>query len=250
MQSMSLIDHLEELRRRVAWSLLFFLGGVVVAFLYRPFFLKITTYPHEWAMNAAGLSPSLYVFSYQDGFVSQLKICLVVGFILSFPFILYHLLRFVMAGLFLEEQRKLLYVYLPASLILFSCGALFSYFFLIPYGLRFLILFGSQVGLNPNIGLSSYVSLFILLIVVAGLMFELPLVMALLVRIGLLSANDWKQKRRHAILTIFIVSAIVTPTPDPFNQCLMAGPLIVLYEVGCLMSSFVEKRLKFSSVES
>ncbi len=244
MQSMSLIQHLEELRRRVAWAMGFYLVGLMIAFIERSFFMKIVTYPHDWAMKSLGMAPSLYVFSYQDNFISQFKICMVVGFVLSFPMILYHALQFVMAGLFPKERKQLLYMYLPSSLMLFISGALFSFFLIIPYGLKFLVTFGTEAGLHPNIGFNSYVTLFVILIVVSGLMFELPLVMALLARIGFVSSLAFRQKRRHAVLAIFVLSAIVTPTPDPLTLLLLAGPLILLYELGCLISGMIERKLE------
>lgn len=242
MNKMSLVEHLEELRRRLMWSLLFFLGGLLLAFAQRKFFLDLVNYPHRWAMQHLGLPSTQYVFRYQDAFISQFKICTLFGFVLAFPFILHQILRFVTAGLFLQERRKLLCLYLPSFLILFLSGASFAYFFLIPYGLHFLALFGTQVGLTPMINFNDYTSFFLLLVLVTGCIFELPLLMALLVRLSVISASVWRAKRRVAVLTMFIVAAVVTPTPDPFNQLLLALPLIILYEIGIWLSVWIEKR--------
>ncbi|HBQ21243.1 MAG: twin arginine-targeting protein translocase TatC [Deltaproteobacteria bacterium GWA2_38_16] len=241
MKQMTLLEHLEELRLRLIWSLAFFGCGIVLAFSQRTFFMEVVGYPHRYAMKKLGLASSLYVFRYQDSFISQFKVCLMAGFIISFPFIIYHALKFISAGLFPEERKKLVFLYLPFFLLLFVSGSLFSYFLLIPYGLHFLAFFGKEVGLTPMISFSEYVSFFVILTFITGLVFELPLVMAVLVRIGLLSSLDWRHKRRVAILVIFIVSAMITPTPDPLTQTLLAVPLIFLYEIGCWLSVFIEK---------
>lgn len=242
MDKMSLVEHLEELRRRLIWSLVFFGAGLLLAFSQRKFFLDLVAYPHRWAMEHLHLSSSQYVFRYQDAFISQFKICALFGFVLAFPFILYHILRFVMAGLFPQERQKLLVLYLPSFLLLFLSGVLFAYFFLVPYGLQFLALFGTQVGLTPMINFNDYVSFLLILVLLTGSIFELPLGMALLVRLGVLPARTWRQKQKLAILIIFIGAAIVTPTPDPLTQTLLAVPLMVLYESGYWLSVWIEKR--------
>ena len=242
MNKMSLVEHLEELRRRLIWSLVFLGGGMLLAFSQRKFFLALVNHPHQWAMQHLNLPVSQYVFRYQDAFISQFKVCLVFGFILAFPFILHQILKFVMAGLFPEERRRILCFYLPSFLILFLGGVSFAYFFLVPYGLRFLALFGTQVGLTPMINFNEYVTLLLILVLLTGSIFELPLGMALLVRMGMVSAVTWRKKQKLAILIIFIGAAVLTPTPDPFTQTLLAVPLILLYESGYWLSVWIEKR--------
>ena len=242
MNKMSLVEHLEELRRRLIWSLVFFAGGLLLAFSQRKFFLDLVNSPHRWAMQHLDLPVSQYVFRYQDAFISQFKICALFGFVLAFPFILYQILGFVMAGLFPKERRKLLYLYMPSFLILFLSGVSFAYSFLVPYGLHFLALFGTQVGLTPMINFNEYVTLLLILVLLTGSIFELPLCMALLVRIGMVSAVTWRKKQKLAILIIFIGAAVLTPTPDPLTQTLLAVPLMILYESGYWLSVWIEKR--------
>ena len=236
---MTLSQHFEELRKRLKMALLFFGAATVAAFLFRTFFLDLVKWPHEWASAKLNLPAAVFVFRYQDHFLSQMKICCMAGFILAFPFILYQGLKFILSGLFTQEKR-LLFSYLFPFLFLFILGVLFSYFILIPHGFYFLSLYGVRVGLQPMINFNDYVSLFLVLVLVGGLVFELPLVMVFLVRIGLLSVEDFRKKRRHAILIILIVGAILTP-PDPFTQLIMAVPLIFLYEVGILGCRFLRR---------
>ena len=140
MERMSFRAHLIELQRRLKFSLLFWGIGFSISVLLRDHLMAIVRYPHQWAMDKLKLAPTLYVFSYQDSVILQFKIFAFSGFVMAFPFILYQLLQFVAPGLLDKEKKPLIYIYLPAFLLLFLLGALFSYFFLVPYGLYFLIL--------------------------------------------------------------------------------------------------------------
>ncbi|MBI2608452.1 MAG: twin-arginine translocase subunit TatC [Deltaproteobacteria bacterium] len=238
-RDMSLISHLEELRYRLIYSILFFILGTCIAFLGRGFFLTIVKEPHMWAMSKLHIQEALYVFRYQENFMGQLKLCMVAGAILSFPFLLFHFLKFVGAGLYDHEKRKL-YIFLPFFFFLFVMGVLFGYFLMIPYGLYFLMSFGQDVGLAPLISFSDYINLFFLLTFVTGIVFELPLLMLFLSRLGLVDLKTFKSKRRYAIVSAFILGAIFTP-PDPVTQIFLAGALIMLYECGCVLVTCFSK---------
>ena len=241
MSSMPLQAHLVELQRRLKYCLIFLGIGLLIAFLLREPLLAIVSSPHQWAMGKLNLPSQLVVLKYQDSFISQIKICLMGGLIIASPFIIYELLKFIEPGLKASERRSLLFVYFPGVLMLFLSGAVFSYFLLIPYGLYFMLMFGTEVGLSPMINFADYVSLFSILVLLTALAFELPIVMVLLSRIGLFSAGDYKKSRRYAIVVAVIVGAILTP-PDPVTQLLLAIPLILLYEVGVFVTRFTEKK--------
>ena len=237
---MSLTAHLEELRRRLIYSLLFVVGGFLIAFYEYRFFLKMIVYPHEWAMGRLHLATTLFVFRYQDSVMAQFKLCLIVGLFIASPFILYHGLKFVSAGLY-EREKKSLFLYLPFFIFLFCGGCVFGYFFLIPYGLQFLASFGQDVGLVSMMSFSDYMSFFFILTFTVGAIFELPLIMLIPVRLGLFDSVQYKKKRKYAILGAFIIGGILTP-PDPVTQFLLAGPLLLLYELGYFLSVLVEKK--------
>ncbi len=247
-QKMSVVAHLEELRRRLIYSLLFIGGGFLIAFAKRQFFLKIVTEPHEWAMEKLNLPTTLFVFRYQDNFMAQLKLCFIVGAFIACPFILYQILKFVSAGLY-EHEKKSFLLYFPFFILLFCMGCIFGYFFLIPYGLEFLASFGQDAGLVSMMSFSDYMTFFFLLTLTIGFIFELPLAMLIPVCFGLFEASEYKKKRKHAILGAFIVGGILTP-PDPVTQLLLTGPLILLYEVGYFLSRFVEKKRMSSVIQS
>ena len=238
---MPLLAHLEELRRRLKYSLVFWGLGIVLAFLLRKPLLEIVSYPHRWTAEKLGVSPSLYVFRYQDHFVLQFKLFFILGLIFAFPFLLHQGLKFIEPALSPKEKRALFTIFLPSFLTLFLLGLTFGYFILVPYGLYFLMQFGLSVGLTSIISFPEYFSLLLFLTFMTGLVFELPLAMVLLSHIGLLTSENFREKRRHAILIIFIVAAVVTP-PDPFTQLFLAFPLVFLYEIGIWVTYFVEKK--------
>ena len=243
---MTLSAHLQEFQKRLKYSLLYFSGGLVVAFIFRKPLLSLVRHPHEWAMRQLDLSTAMYVIRYQDNFMSQIKICLLAGFVLAFPFILYEVLLFIGPGLKPKERKSLLFIYLPVLLLLFILGGIFSYMLLIPYGLHFLALFGSDVGLSPMINFADYVTLFSMLVLMSGFIFELPLFMILLSRLGVVRSSTFRQYRRYAILSAMVIAAILTP-PDPVTQIFMALPLIVLYELGAVAARLLEKKRELIS---
>lgn len=237
MIKMSLRAHLTELQRCLKYSLIFWGVGFAIALWWRRVLLEMVQYPHTWAMKKLNLASTVYVFRYQDNFISQLKICALAGFILSFPFILHQGLKFISPGLHDHEKKTFLSIYLPAFVLLFLSGAVFSYFFLIPYGLYFLILFGTQVNLFPLISFVDYISLFLMMILVSALTFQLPLLMIALTRLGIVSLETFQKNRKIYILIAFISAAILTP-PDPVTQLILVVPLILLYEIGIICMQF------------
>jgi Tat protein translocase TatC len=182
-------------------------------------------------MESLGLSQSLQVLSYQEGFYAYIKLCLMAAVFLAYPVILYQIWKFVEAGLY-KRERRYVRIFAPISFIAFITGVLFGYYFLIPFGLQFLIkILGG--GIQPIITMSQYISLVTMLTLALGIVFQLPLVMLFISRIGMLKAEDFIKWRMYAILIIFILAAVITP-PDPFTQVMTALPMIILYEIGIL----------------
>lgn len=168
----------------------------------------------------------------QEAFMIYLKVALVGGLILAFPWIAYQLWLFVAAGLYVHEKRYV-YVFLPISLGLFSTGAVFCYFGVFPFVLDFLLEFNSWLGVTPQIRLSEWISFALVLPLMFGLSFQLPLVMYFLERMDLVSAQAFQEKRRLAILIIATLSMFLTPA-DPMSMIMMMVPLILLYELGII----------------
>ncbi len=226
-KKMNLIGHLEELRRRaiiciltvVACSLFsYFYSDKILAILKRPF-------PH-----------SLVFIAPMEPFVITLKIALFGGIALALPMLLLQAWQFTSSGLKEKEKRYLL-VYAPFSLLLFLGGASFAYFLVIPIGLRFLLSFGGG-SLEPMISINKYLSFITVMILTFGIVFELPLVSLFLVRIGIISPQFLARNRKVAIIAIFVLAAILTPSIDAFTQILMAVPLAILYEVSIWLAKW------------
>jgi len=224
-------EHLEELRSRIIKSILIVIGLFFINWFFKARILDIVKKPHSITMKNLGLSQSLQVLSYQEGFYAYIKLCLITSVFMAYPFILYQIWKFVEAGLF-KKERRYVKTFAPVSYIAFITGVLFGYYFLIPYGLQFLIkILGG--GIQPMITMSQYISLVTLLTLALGIVFQLPLVMLFIAKIGMLKAEDFIKWRLYAVLIIFILAAVITP-PDPFTQVMTALPMIILYEIGIL----------------
>jgi sec-independent protein translocase protein TatC len=177
-----------------------------------------------------------------EAFWSRLKLAFFAGIFLSMPLVLSQVWRFVQRGLFPKEKRFIFWL-TAVSFLLFALGSAFCYFVVLPAGVKFLMEYGSDV-LLPLISVSRYLSFVFGMVFSFGIIFELPLVIGILVKMGFLHASTLRKNRRLAIVIIFIAAAILTPSPDCFNQVLMAGPLIVLYEAGIIVARIIEKRRK------
>jgi sec-independent protein translocase protein TatC len=165
-----------------------------------------------------------------EAFWVQMKIALIVGLFVAAPAILWQVWRFVAPGLY-EHEKKYAAPFVIVGTLLFAGGGAFALFVVVPYAIAFLLSFGTS-DLVPMISIGSYMDFLLKFTLAFGLVFELPLAITLLSRMGVVTPRLLAKNRKYAVLGAFVTSAILTPTPDAFNQALMAGPLIILYEVG------------------
>ena len=172
----------------------------------------------------------------EEAFVTYIKISLVTGFVLASPWIFYQIWLFVAAGLY-QHERKYIYIYLPMSLGLFLAGAVFCFYFVFPIVLDFLIGFNKWLGIAIQPRLSEYISFALMLPVMFGISFQLPLVMLFLDRIGIMTAKSYAENWRMAVLVIAIASMLLTPS-DPSSMLLMMFPLVFLYYGGIQLCKF------------
>lgn len=179
----------------------------------------------------------------QEAFLTYLKVSIVSGLVLASPWIFYQLWLFVAAGLY-PHERRYVYTYLPLCLILFFSGAAFCFFMVFPFVLDFLLGFNKMIGVVPQIRLSEWISFALMLPLMFGLSFQLPLVMLLLERLSIFDVKDYREKRRMAILVISIVSMLMTPA-DPMSMLMMMVPLIGLYELGIVLCGISPARNPF-----
>jgi sec-independent protein translocase protein TatC len=246
--SAPLIEHLIELRRRLIWAI----GGFFIAFLVCFFFAKqlfnLLVIPFKWAVHWAGLANQQVELIYtapQEFFFTQIKLAMFGGLVIAFPLIAAQIYKFVAPGLYRDERAAFL-PFLVASPILFLMGAALVYFFFTPMVMWFFLSM-QQVGPGTDIEISllpkvsEYLSLIMTLIFSFGLVFQLPVITTLLARVGLVSSQGLKDKRKWAIVIAFIVAAVLTP-PDPVSQIGLALPTILLYEISIWSARMIEKK--------
>jgi sec-independent protein translocase protein TatC len=222
----TILAHLAELRRRLFISVLALVIGSAIVF---PFWERVVE-----LLVRPGPEMNLIAVELTETLSTSIKVSMVAGFVLASPVILYQIIVFVAPGLTGREKRYLI-VFLPGTLLAFVSGVVFGYFVLLPPLLGFLIGHGSGIiEIKPRV--SSTVGQIIRLLFGLGIAFETPLVMHLLARLGIVSARMLSRFRRYWLLVAFIMAAVITPTVDPFNQALVAGPLLALYEVGILLA--------------
>lgn len=181
----------------------------------------------------------------QEAFLTYLKVAFIAGLLFSSPWVFYQLWLFVAAGLY-PHERKYVYVYLPMSTMLFIGGALFCFFAVFPFVLKFLLGFNAWLGVTPQIRLSEWISFAIVLPLMFGIAFQLPLVMLFLERISIFDAEGYRQKRRMAVLVIAVLSMFLTPA-DPMSMLMMMFPLIGLYELGILLCTYSPVKSPFET---
>jgi len=197
--------------------------------------LEITSPLFQQFQQAVEDAKKPIVLTVQEAFMTYLKVAFVTGFVIASPWVFYQLWLFVAAGLY-QHERKYIYYYLPMSIVLFMGGAAFCFFGVFPFVLSFLLGFADMLGTTAQIRLSEWISFAIMLPVMFGLSFQLPLVMLFLERISIFEASDYRDKRRMSILVIAVISMFMTPA-DPMSMLMMMMPLLALYELGILMCS-------------
>lgn len=232
-----LTEHLAELRSCLIVSLAAAFVGFAIAY-------TVIQPVADWFLaplvQVMPESKSLIFSSYQEGFFFYLKLALAAGLLLASPVIFHQTWRFVAPGLYQHEKRALLPFTVVSSLC-FLGGAAFGHLVIFPPTFRFLLGY-SNAFLEPMPAVSEYFSLALFLLIAFGLIFELPVFMVFLAKLGKVDAPFLARNRKYAVLIAFIVAAVVTPTPDPVNQCLMAGPLIALYEISIIAVRFFVKK--------
>ena len=237
-----LMSHFAELKKRLYIATAAILITTILAFaFYRP----IQDFVQRPAIDALErVRPDdparLVQLDITEGWTVTAKVSVMVGFAAAFPVVLYQVIMFVRPGL-KRNERRTLYLLLPGGTLLFIAGAAFAYYLVIPPAIHFLLQFGGEIALvTPR--LSSYVSLVSTLVIWMGLIFELPIVMFLLAKLGVLRPESLSKQRRWVILFAFVLAAIVTPTVDPVTQTMVAAPVVVLFELGLQLTRFTTRQ--------
>lgn len=241
---MTLIEHLKELRNRVFVAMI----TLVVATLLCFYFWETIV---GWLLAPARQDHpdfALAVFSPTETIGVLFKVGLYGGLIVSSPMWIYQLLAFVVPGL-TPRERKVLLPGLFGVVAFLLGGMAFAYWVILPASLGFLLDFGGE-QFDPVIGAKQYMDFAVRIIFWVGLSFELPMVIALLARLGLVRAGHLVRFWRYAVVLVFIIAAVVTPTPDPLTQSLVAGPLLLLYVIGIVFALILQPRKPSTSGEA
>ncbi|MBQ1470361.1 MAG: twin-arginine translocase subunit TatC [Schwartzia sp.] len=225
--SMSLIRHLEELRTRIIKALLAVAVGSGISYFYIEEIMHYITMP----------SGKLYYLQPAEAFFTYLKIAFFAGFLLALPVIFYQIWRFVLPALTVRE-KTVIALLVPTSVVLFFSGLAFSFFLVLPAAMQFFVGFSTE-DLQPMFSLNQYFSFVISFILPFGAVFELPLIVVVMAKMGFISSEFLKKKQRIVLFLAFVVGAIVSPTPDIFTQSMIAIPLFLLYEISYLIVRFI-----------
>jgi sec-independent protein translocase protein TatC len=239
---MSFMEHLGELRTRIVRSLLALLVGTAISLVFSQ---KMVDY---LAKPIADAGHNLVFVALTEAFWVQMKVAMIAGVFIASPAILWQVWRFVAPGLYAHEKKYAAPFVIIGSL-LFVLGGVFSLKVVTPYATTFLLSY-SRPGLQPMISIGSYIDFLLKFTLAFGLVFELPLAITLLARMGVVTPQMLARNRKYAILGAFIAGAVLTPTPDWFNQTLMAGPLILLYEVGIVCARIFGRKPKPAPVRA
>ncbi len=232
---MTFLEHLEELRWRIIYALTGILIGTIIAWIFIDFFIDgVLLLPAKQAnIKLQNLKPFGQLFLY-------FQVAIIIGLIISFPNVVYQIWKFIAPALKGKEKKYITSIVLFTTFC-FLCGVVFAYFVMLPLTLKFAAQFGSQ-AIENNFAIDEYFSIILSVIIGAGLVFELPMLSFFLSRIGIITPVFMKKYRRHAIIIILVLAAILTPGTDPVSQVILAIPLVFLYEISILVSKIFQKK--------
>ena len=239
-KKISILGHLEEIRKRLLWSAIVILITTTASFFF-------SNQIFEFFKSRAANVDFVYI-EVTEMIGIYMKVSIACGVVLALPFLIYQLVMFVRPAL-TRRERGYLYTLLPGVLVFFCIGAAFAYLILLPPALRFLIEPPFAAGIaTPQIRIGNYISVVVKLIFWIGLIFEMPVVIFFLAKIGVVTPQKLSRYWKHAVVGSFVLSALITPTFEPINQCLVAGPLIVLYGFSILLARLARRGRKEESL--
>ncbi len=248
-RKMPVMEHLVELQARLTRVVLvvaavfvgtFFYADALVQWLRVPLQNAFIPGKLQWVPTDLPVVPLVFLAP-GEALWQNVKVAGLFALVLATPYVLREVWQFVVPGLHAQE-RRFVGPFVLLSALAFYAGIGFSFFFVLPFALNFLISYGVNAGFIPQLSIAQYVGFALWFLMVFGLIFEVPLAITLMAKLGWVDVPFLKRYRKWAFLGAFIVAAILTPTPDPFNQCLMALPMYIFYEVGIISAGFFRKK--------
>lgn len=256
-KKMPVMEHLGELQVRLTRCVVvigvvfvgtFFYADTLVRWLRVPLQNMFVPRSMEWAPTDLPLIPFVFL-SPAEALWQNIKVAALFAIVLTTPYILREIWLFVMPGLHVQE-RRFVGPFVLVTAVAFYTGLAFSFFFVLPFALNFLVSYGVNAGFIPQLSIAQYVGFSLWFLLIFGLIFEVPLAMTLMAKLGWVNAPLLKRYRKWAFLGTFVIAALLTPTPDPFNQCLMALPMYVFYEIGILSAGIFGKKTPQAGTEA
>lgn len=236
-KEMSFLEHLEELRMRIIKSVLGLLVATIICGIFSDWIINEVILKLSKSTNP----PLTLINTIPYGQITfYMVVILVAGLILSSPWILYQIWKFIEPGL-LPKERKYISSIVFFTTFCFLLGVSFAYFIMLPYMLQFFASFGTE-GITNMISITEYMSFVLQLILISGLIFELPMASYFLARLGILTPRFMKKYRRHSIVIILILAALITPTTDPFTMGIFAIPMMLLYELSIIIATVAKRK--------
>ena len=243
----SFVSHLTELRERLIRTLIFIFVIFVIGYIFAENIYNFLVEPYAKAVKDDGVERRLIFTALHETFITYLKVAFFAAIFLGSPIVLTQIWKFVAPGLYKNEKKALL-PYLIATPILFLLGAMLIYYLVMPLAIKFFLSFestsvGNTLPIQLEAKVNEYLSLIMRLIFAFGLSFQLPVLLNLLARVGMIDSEYLKTRRKYFIVIIFTAAAILTP-PDPITQIGLAIPLLILYELSILSVKLTEKNKK------
>ena len=241
------ISHLTELRSRLIHSFIFLFVFFILSYFFAEYLYGFLVEPYAQAVKNDGTERRLIFTALQETFLTYLKVAFFASFFVTSPFILIQVWKFIAPGLY-DHEKSAIMPYMVVTPILFFLGGALVYYLIMPLAIKFFISFESS-GLITNLPIqleakvNEYLSLIMKLIFAFGLSFQLPVVLSLLARVGVVDSEFLKKRRKYVVVIIFTAAAILTP-PDPITQIGLAIPLLILYELSIFSVSLIEKKSK------
>ncbi len=242
--SMTFLEHLDDLRKRLFYSFLAIIFTIFPAWFFHEQIFEILAFPVNQYLPEG---ESLAFTKLTEPFMVYIKVSFLAAFFVISPFLFFQFWKFIAPGLY-QKEKKYVFPFVFFTTVFFAAGGIFAYYVVFPFACRFFL--GMGADFQPVIKMDEYFSLAIRVILGIALVFELPTLIFFLSRMGLITAKWMVKKFKYAVLVVFIIAAIITPTPDPITQSIVAVPMLALYGLSILIAFISEKKRKEKAKES